>query len=126
MRRINKKLISWVVVLNLILGFIPITSAQSNDAVNSADHCALSVTESPISMFSSDIEKELVNYCHDSAVCAVHYSCAPLQSSIKLAVAIILSPTMANGTILAKCLAGRWLNMASWPTRINPAEMLVN
>lgn len=86
MRRINKKLISWVVVFNLILGFIPIASAQGKDAVNSADYCALSFTESTISMFSSDIDKEPVNYCHDSSVCAVHYDCAPLQFSSELAV----------------------------------------
>jgi hypothetical protein len=73
MRRINKKLISWVVVFILILGFMPISSAQGKDAVNSAVHCALSFTESTISMFSNDIDKEPVNYCHDSSDCAVHY-----------------------------------------------------
>ena len=86
MRRINIKLISWVVLLNLILGFIPIASAQGKDAVSSADHCALSFTESSISMFSNDIDKEPVNYCHDSSDCVAHYGCAPLRFSSELAV----------------------------------------
>jgi hypothetical protein len=96
MRPINKKLISWMVVLNLILGFIPIASAQGKDSVNSTDHCASSFTESTISMFSKDIDKEPVNYCHDSPDCTVHYGCAPLQFSSELAV----SSTVVDRTIL--------------------------
>jgi len=96
MRPINKKLISWMVVLNLILGFIPIASAQGKDAVNSADHRASSFTESSISMFSSNIDKEPVNYCHDASDCTVHYGCAPLQFSSELAV----SPAVVDRTVL--------------------------
>lgn len=91
MRCENKKLISWMAVLNLILGVIPIAAAQGKDAVYSADHCVMSVTESPISMFGSDIDREPVGYCHDFSVCAEHHSCAPLQFSNGLATASAVS-----------------------------------
>ena len=86
MRRKNKKLISWLMVLILTVGFIPITSAQGMEADYLAEHCAFSVKEASVSMSGSDIDKGPVNYCHDSSVCAVHYGCAPLQSSSELAV----------------------------------------
>lgn len=87
MRRKNKKLISWLMVLILTVGFIPITSAQGMEAEYLAEHCASSVKDSSVSMSGSDIDKDPVKYCHDSSVCAVHYGCAPLQSSSELAVA---------------------------------------
>jgi hypothetical protein len=96
MHRKYKKLISWLVVFNLILGFMPVDSAQDKDAVNSAFHCALSYTESTISMFNTDIDKEPVNYCQDSSDCTVHYGCAPLQFSSELAV----SSTVVGRTAL--------------------------
>jgi hypothetical protein len=73
-------------ILNLTLGFMPVSSALDLDLNHHATSCDLmlfdSIDRDQIGGFE---ESDLFGY-QDFSVCAMHYSCAPLHSSSVLTV----------------------------------------
>ena len=73
-------------ILIMTLSSLQVVAANSSDATYNATNCAMSSTQSFDSNTAGNYEKDSVNYCQGLAVCAVHYSCVPLQSSSLLQV----------------------------------------
>jgi hypothetical protein len=81
-----KIIVSWVMILNLTLGFMPVSSALDLDSNHHAASCDLMLFDSIDRYQNGSLEKTDLIGCQDFSVCAMHYSCAPLHSSSVLTV----------------------------------------
>ena len=73
-------------ILNLIFGFMPVSSALDLDSKHHATSCDLMLFDSIDRDQIGSLEKSDLPGCQDFSVCAVHYSCVPLHSSSVLTV----------------------------------------
>ena len=73
-------------ILNLALGFMPVSSALDLDSNHHATRCELMLLDSIDRDQIGSLEKSDLIGCQDFLVCAVHYSCVPLHSSSVLTV----------------------------------------
>ena len=73
-------------ILNLTIGFLPVSSALDLDSNHHATSCDPMLFDSiDQDQIDSLGESDLFG-CQDFSVCAVHYSCVPLHSSSALTV----------------------------------------
>jgi len=87
MRPIYKKLCAGMIAMILIFAYMPIASAMSADSTQLLSDCNYSFSGAPAQHPDSAEGKPFFDECADHSACAVHYSCAPLQSSSVLAIA---------------------------------------
>ena len=73
-------------ILNLTIGFMPVSSALDLDSNHHATSCDLMLFDSIDRDQIGSLEKSDLSGCQDFSVCAVHYSCVPLHSSSVLTV----------------------------------------
>ena len=83
----------------LIFAYMPIASAISADSTQLFSDCSHSFSGAPAEHPDSAEGKPFFDECADHSACAVHYSCAPLQSSSVLAIAtqIVLHRAISIG-----------------------------
>ena len=73
-------------ILNLTIGFMPVSSAMDLDSNHHATSCDLMPFDSIDRDQIGIMEKSDLFGCPDFSVCVLHYSCVPLHSSSVLAV----------------------------------------
>ena len=73
-------------ILNLTIGFMPVSSALDLDSNHHATSCDLTLFDSIDRDYIGSLEKSDSFGYQDLSVCVVHYSCAPLHSSSVLTV----------------------------------------
>ena len=83
----------------LVFAYMPIASAISADSTRLLSDCNYSFSGAPAEHLDSAEGKPFFDECADHSACAVHYSCAPLQSSSMLAIAarIVLHRAISIG-----------------------------
>ena len=96
MNRSVKLIVSWVMILNLTLGFMPISSALELDSNHHATSCDLMLFDSIDRDQIGSLEKPDLFGCPDFSVCVLHYGCVPLHSSNVLT---ITPQTLVHHTI---------------------------
>lgn len=87
---------SWLLILILTLGFMPVSYALDLDSNYHATSCELMLSDSIYREQIGSFEESDFIGCQDFSVCVVHYSCAPLHSS---SVLTVTSPVMVDRTI---------------------------
>jgi len=83
-------------ILNLTIGFMPVSSALDLDSNHHATSCDLMLFDSIDRDQIRNFEKSDLIGCQNISVCAVHYSCVPLHSSSVLTVSL---QTLVHRTI---------------------------
>ena len=96
MNRSVKIIVSWMMVLSLTLGFMPISAAQDLDSKHHATSSDLVLFDSIDRDQIGSLEKFDLFGCQDFSVCAMHYSCVPLHS---LSVLTVVPQTLVRCAI---------------------------
>jgi len=97
MNRSVTKIVSWVMILNLTLGFMPVSFALDIDLNHHVTSFEFISSDSKDRDQAGSFEAIDLIGCQDFAVCTMHYSCVPLHSS---SVLTITPQTLVHHTIL--------------------------
>ena len=105
-------------ILNLALGFMPVSSALNLDSNHHATSCDFMLLDSIDRDQIGGFEEPDLIGCQDFSVCAVHYSCVPLHSS---SVLTVTSQTLVHRTIPTEDarVPTRFLGIPQRPPRPN-------
>ena len=87
MRPIYRKFCACMMAMILILGYIPYASAIDAETKHLTSDCDISFSELSSEQQSNIAADTVLDGCNGHSACAVHYGCAPLQSSSALLVA---------------------------------------
>ena len=87
MRILYKKLCAGMMAMILVFAYLPVASAVNADSTQLFSDCNYSFSGAPAEHLVSAGGEPFFDECSDHSACAVHYSCAPLQSSSVLAIA---------------------------------------
>ena len=81
MRPIYRKFCASIMAIIVILGYIPFVSAIDAETNHLLSDCNVSFSEVSFARQSKGAANTVLDGCTGHSACAVHYGCAPLQSS---------------------------------------------
>ena len=104
-------------ILILAFALMPISSTLGFDSTHNASNCELALSDSIDRDQNVKFEESDFTGCQDFSACAVHYGCAPLQSSSVLAV---IARALEHRTIsIGDCnVSTRYLSIPERPPKV--------